>query len=504
MKINLKDRIEKKRDQNQAVKKKSAKENFKRIFTSEEHRKTLKQGSYSSVMTVIFLAVVVVVNLIVAELPSSVKQIDVSTQKLYTISDDTKEMVKNLDQDVTLYYYVRSSSVNDTVEKLLERYKDLSDHLKVEQKDPDLYPRLASEYTDSAVADGSVIAVCGDKSKIVSYSDMWESSMDYSTYSTTTTGFDGEGQITSAISYVTSDTSAKMYLVTGHGELTMSEISENLTDAIEKANMETEELAIMTDEIPEDASCIAILSPTTDFSEDEAAKVISYLENGGKAIIFSDYIGVDMPNFDSILENYGVKRSDGVVVETDSQHYYPQYPYYLLPEIQSSGITSNAGVNYVMMPIAQAILPIENYRDTITINSLLKSTDESYIETDVQNSTWSKSDDSETGAYDVAVQITETVDDKETEIIYFSSSGILMSQIDATVSGSNSKLVSSALNSMCEVEESAVSIPSKSLSYSSLVFTQGEVNFWSIVTIAVIPVLILAVGFGIWMKRRKQ
>lgn len=74
--------------------------------------------------------------------------------------------------------------------------------------------------------------------------------------------------------------------------------------------------------------------PTTDFSEDEANKVITYLENGGKLLMFTSYTGTDMPNLDSILENYGVKRSSGIVVETDSQHYYPQMPYYLLPNIQ--------------------------------------------------------------------------------------------------------------------------------------------------------------------------
>lgn len=91
-------------------------------------------------------------------------------------------------------------------------------------------------------------------------------------------------------------------------------ISTNFSDAINKNNVEISDLALMTDDIPEDAEELVIMSPTTDFSEDEANKVITYLENGGKLLMFTSYTGTDMPNLDSILENYGVKRSSGIVV----------------------------------------------------------------------------------------------------------------------------------------------------------------------------------------------
>ena len=329
------------------LKKTFSKEHLKEVFTGEEQKKHLKQGSYSSIMTVIVLAVIVVINLIVAQIPTSKTQIDLSTQKMYSITDETKTALKDLDQDVTLYYIVQKGSEDDTIEKLLEHYDELSDHIKVETKDPDLYPKFTSQYTDQTVAANSVIVVCGDKSKVVSNSDMWETSTNYQTYQTQTTGFDGEGQITSAITYVTSENNPKVYWVTGHGEASESDLSTNFSDAINKNNVEISDLALMTDDIPEDAEELVIMSPTTDFSEDEANKVITYLENGGKLLMFTSYTGTDMPNLDSILENYGVKRSSGIVVETDSQHYYPQMPYYLLPNIQSDDITSNSEARFL-------------------------------------------------------------------------------------------------------------------------------------------------------------
>ena len=139
------------------LKKTFSKEHLKEVFTGEEQKKHLKQGSYSSIMTVIVLAVIVVINLIVAQIPTSKTQIDLSTQKMYSITDETKTALKDLDQDVTLYYIVQKGSEDDTIEKLLEHYDELSDHIKVETKDPGLYPKFTSQYTDQTVAANSVI-----------------------------------------------------------------------------------------------------------------------------------------------------------------------------------------------------------------------------------------------------------------------------------------------------------------------------------------------------------
>ena len=342
------------------IRRKFTRENLKRTFVAEENRRHLKQGSYSSFMVIFVIAAVVIVNLIAGQLPTSMTQFDVSTQQLYSLTEDTEELVSALEEDVTLYYVVTGGNEDDTVERMLERYEDLSSHIKVETKDPNLYPTFTSQYTDEDVEDNSIIVVCGDKSRVVTSSDMWESSIDYTTYSQQTTAFDGEGQVTSAISYVTSDENTKLYWITGHGEVEESSLSSNFTDAVNKSNMEVEELALLTSEIPEDADCIVIMSPTADFSQEEADKVISYLENGGKALIFSSYSETDLPNFDSILENYGVQRKSGMVVESDSDYYYPQMPYVLLPEIQSNDITEEVQDSYIIAPMAQAIVPLDS------------------------------------------------------------------------------------------------------------------------------------------------
>ena len=468
-------------------------------------KKHIKNGSYTMVMSVIFIAVVIVINMIVSTIPSKYSEIDISSQKLYSIGDETKEMLKDLEKDVTIYQIAQSGSKDENIANLLKKYEDESKHIKVEQKDPVVNPKFVSQYTSDDLSANSLIVVCGDRNKVIDYNNMYETSIDYQTYSSQTTGFDGEGQITSAIGYVTSENLPVLYTVEGHGE---KDMDSSIKEDIEKANMDIKSLNLLTEgSVPDDADCLFIDSPSTDFSSDEKDAIIEYLENGGKAMIFSDYTTEDMPNFDAILENYGVQRVDGVVFEGDNQHYAMQMPYYLVPTINStdaSSGTASAGY-YVLAPYAQGIKKLDDVRDTVTIESILTTSDQAYSKTDLNSNTIEKEDGDVEGPFDLGVSITESLDDdKETQIVYYSTSNLMDSQTNQMVSGGNEKLIMESLKWMTDTEESAsISIPSKSLEVSYLTITDYDAAFWKICTIALIPGIFLVIGFVVWIKRRK-
>ena len=486
-------------------KKKNKDQNEKKYIKKGINKKTLKNGSYSVVLSVIFVVIIVVVNLIVDAFPSTYTELDVSDQQLFSIGDQTKDFLKELDKDVTIYQIAQSGSEDEVVSKLLKKYEEASDHIKVEKKDPVVNPKFTSEYTDEEVSSNSLIVVCGDRSKIVDYNNIYESSMDYTTYSYTTSGFDGEGQITSAISYVTSDNLPVLYTLDGHGE---KSLDSTLQEDIEKANIEIKSLNLLTEEsVPEDADCLMINSPSTDISEDERDAIIEYLENGGKAMIFSDYTEESMDNFDAVLENYGVERVDGIVIEGDAQHYAMQMPYYLLPDVSSAEAVSDFSSQgyFVLAPYAQGIRQLDNVRDTLTIESLLTTSDEAYSKTDLNTETLEKTDEDIDGPFDIGVSITEEVDDdKTTQIVYYSTANLMDSQINQMVAGGNEQMITESLNWMCSTDEtSTISIPSKSLEVSYLTVTAYDAAYWKICVMGLIPGVFLVVGFVVWLKRRK-
>lgn len=473
----------------------------------KQNKKVLKHGSYSMAVTAVVIAITVVLNLAVQELPSKYREIDLSSQKLYTIGGQTEKLLKSLDKEVELYFIAQDGSESSDIEKLLEKYEEGSEHVKVEQKDPAVYPKFASEYTSDNISNNSIIVVCGEKSKVVDYNSMYETSVNYQTYSQEVTGFDGEGQLTSAINYVVSEDMPVLYSLEGHDE---SSMSETMKETIQKSNIDIQNLNLLTtDAVPEDAACLFIFAPAKDLTEDEANKVITYLENGGKALIVSNYTNEEMPNFNSVLENYGVQPVDGIVLEGDTDHYISQNPYYLLPNIESNEITSemSSGSRYILMALAQGIQEMDNVRDTLEINSLLTTSDKAYSKTNLEEmETMEKESGDIAGPFDLGVSISEEVDeDKETQIVYFGTESIFNDSMNSTVSGSNYELLSASLAWLCDTEDTnTISIPSKSYDTTSLMVPAADVSFWSIFVTAVLPAGVLIIGFGIWLKRRKQ
>ncbi len=461
-----------------------------------------KHGTYRASMVVFACVAAVLMNLTAGKLPSQYLKYDVSDQKLFTTGDQTAEIVKGLDEDITLYLIAQQGSEDATLQELLDRYAGLSSHIKVETKDPVLYPNFVSQYTSENLSENSVLVVGQNRSKAVDYYDIYQYSMDYSTYSSSLSSFDGEGQITSAIAYVTAEDMPVVYTLTGHDE---AELSTTVTSSIEKENIELKSLSLLTEEaVPEDAKAVIIYGSISDISEDEKNKLEAYMEQGGQMVLLLGYTDKDTPNLDSLLGDYGITLADGLVLEGDSQHHLPNYPYYLLPDIQSSAYTSDVSSRYVLLAFAQGMTEAADISEDLTYESLLTTSAKSYSKTNLESENLEQEEGDIAGPFDLGAVVTKTIDeDTEAKLIVFSSETLLDEQVDSMVSGGNSTLFLNVMSQLVD-HESTVSIEPKSMSTEYLTVPAGSAIFWGILTIILIPLLLLATGGIIWFGRRKR
>ena len=278
--------------------------------------RTARVGGYSFVLSLVVLAILVAVNVLAEKLPSSWTQFDISAAQLYSLTADTKAVVTNLDQDVTIYWISQAGQEDTVIEKLLDRYEELSDHITVLKRDPDVYPTFAQQYTDETVTNNSLVVESGERNRYIGYDDIYQ----YDTGNYYSTGsvsqvFDGEGQITSAITYVVRTDLPQVYLLSGHGE---AELSQSFTDALTRANYETlaDFSLLNVDAVPEDCDALLINAPTSDISGEELAMLQSYVQGGGRLLVFSGpQQDTDLPNLNALLADYGVTVTDGVVVD---------------------------------------------------------------------------------------------------------------------------------------------------------------------------------------------
>lgn len=463
--------------------------------------KTISMSAYSSSVVVITTALVVLVNLLIGEIPSKYTIFDVTANKLYSLTDETIAFADSIEEDVNIYVLVNEEQADAVLDTTLKNYAELNSHIKVSYVDPAVNPKFFASYTDSSLAMNSVIVEGANRSKVIDYNSIYETEFDYSTYSPTVTGYDGEGQITSAIAYVITEDMPKIYLTQGHGE---ASLEASFKSAMEKANIDYEEMNLMDyEEIPEDAQCVIVNAPTADFSDDDTEKMLDYMNGGGDVIFITNYTGTAFPNYDKLLDFYGISVSDGLIIEGDKNYYYRD-PFYLLPEIASDSVTSSAysSENYAFVPYAQGLTGSE--KEDVELTSLLTTSDKSYVRTDLKGSqSYDRQEGDIDGPFDVGIKCEKITGEESSTAIIYSSSSLFTESADAMVAGTNLKLFTGTLGSFVSYE-SSISIPVKNYELSYLTLSEKNIVLIALITVIIIPFTFLISGFVIWFKRRKQ
>lgn len=466
--------------------------------------RTAKVGGYSFVLSLVVLAILIAVNVLASKLPTSWTQFDISAAQLYSLTSDTKVVVTNLQQDVTIYWISQAGKEDTVIQKLLDRYQELSDHITVVKKDPDVYPTFAQQYTEETVMNNSLVVESGDKNRYISYDNIYQ----YDTGSYYTTGsvsqsFDGEGQITSAIDYVVSTDLPQVYLLSGHGE---AELSQTFTDELERSNYETvEDFSLLNvDAIPEECDVLLINAPTSDISDEELTMLRSYVQGGGKLVVLSGpQENADLPNLQALLSDYGVTVNDGVVVDTNRDYYAFTAPYVLMPEIESSDITDpfKDGDYHVIVPIA-AGLTVGEDNGGATVTSLLKTSTDSFSKAaGYAMTTYDKEDGDIDGPFTLAVSVEDA--NAGGRLLWVASDYLLDDMYNSYSSGANLDFVMNGLSWMIGNTD-AVSIRSKSLDYNYLTISSSSAAWLKVCMIGIIPVGFLLLGLDEVLRRRKK
>ena len=450
------------------------------------------------------LAVSVFANLLVNELPDKYTNFDITSQKLYSLSDATKEFTQNLTDDINIYVLQDEKNKDEVLDSTLKKYEALSKHIKVTYKNPVKSPNFYKQYTSGDISMNSVIVEGQKRYKVIDYSDIYETEVDPSTYQENTTGYDGEGQITSALDYVTREDMPKAYAIEGHDEQTLDS---GFQSSIEKQNITIESLNLLNvDKIPQDAEFVMVMAPKSDFSEDDTNKVIEYAKNGGKLFITTalvENIEKSMPNFQKILDCYNTKIVNGTIIETDANHYY-QDPTYLLPDVQDTFLTDGVyQKKYAFMPYAQGITVDEN--DDVTLISLLKTTDSAYSKIDLSNAqSLEKTMEDQSGPFDVGVYVKKTYGDKETSLFLFSSINFFTDQADKMVANANLTIFTNCISEYIESTESAIVVPSKSYKEETLTISSGNALGIGLLLAVILPITLMVIGLVVWLNRRKK
>lgn len=471
--------------------------------------KYFKKGLVSAVAVVLVIVIAVAANMLITWKDFSV---DVTSNQLYTLSDQTKNILKNLDKEVTFYVINGESDVNGSYKKIFNQYKKASSKIKIEYKDPDLYPNFTKKYVEDSdnVSADSVIVVCGDKNRYIS-SDDYVSYSYGSDYSYSADSLQVEKLLTEAINYVTSEETPVVYTLSGHSE---QDLSSDVISSFEGDNYAVETLNLLSSgAVPDDCAILLINGAKTDITEEEKNQIKTYMDNGGKMYVFLDASVDNLTQLYSLLEEYDVGVEKGVVVEADSSM-YTQYPIYLLPEIEYSDVTKAQYDNnvYILAPSAKGLKSLapedaEEETDTeetedsgYTVTSLLKTSDSAYSKVDTDSSTMEKEKGDVDGPFSIAMAVS---DENGGKLIVAGCSNMLEESIDYAVSGANTDFVLNGINYLSE-QESKISIRAKDLSADTAIVPAFNQKMALVLTIFVLPAVLLIAGIAMVIHRRRM
>ena len=466
--------------------------------------KSFKAGAYSTGMIVAAVAIVIVLNMVVEQLPGTWTSLDLTSSKLYSLTDQTKEYLKNMDEDVTIYVLVSEENEDTVLGQTLDLYEDLSEHITVQYVDPIQNPRFHTQYTSGSISTNSLIIVSDKRSKVVDANAIYATSYDYDgySYSSTVTGYDGEGQITSALDYVLSDDMPMVYMTEGHGELSFSS---SFNSSLDKENVEYETINLMDYEaVPELAACLVINGPVSDFSVDDRDKVIDYLDRGGKVILIIGYRETATPNLDALLTYMDLSIADGLVVEEDQGNYY-QNPFYLLPTVVADSYTIGIyGNYYIFAPYSQGIIVPDEAAEGISYNDFLRTSASAYSMRDFASATeYGKKDGDAEGPFALGVEAVKTLEDGEAVMVVYSCEQIFTDDASLMVSGANQMLFTNTVSQFVD-HDTTVSIPVKDYEVSTLMLSRGSALLLGLITVILLPLGCLVVGFLVWFGRRRK
>lgn len=524
--------------------------------------KKIRYGTLATAITAIFIVVVVLINVVVGIVMERYPlKVDLTANKIYEISEQTIKYLKGIDSSVelvvmsdeTLY---KSNPDYKKAAEIIEKYAKYSDNIEVKyvdmQKHPDEYAKYNDKYSGD-IAENNVVIASGDKTKIrvTATENLFIIGANYATGRYEAVGLQAEQVLTSAIMHVTNANPKKVAIINAEPHAINMDSLLMLANVMDANGYEYEIIDLKTEELTNEFSIAILVAPKDDLTATEMDKLRNYLDNSGYYSKNMLYIG-DIyqgltPNIDAFIEEWGFKLGRSTVVEAEDA----QRQYVTLISDASVGQTYNVGaslasiaedvyseglVNTRLPIVAPQARPIEVLWESNgqrTTSVLLNTSSSSYLypyAEEAQKSQDALGDGEEVSTDEIDEDVSEvtTAFDEETaekstqvvmavgekskvlgdgrvssKVMVMSSASMIDYAIMENKAYNNSEYVINSLNIMTG-KESGIIVESKEFNSQTIAVTEKQLGILRNLTMIIIPLIIVAIGVFVYIRRRNR
>ncbi len=489
------------------------------------NKKKLKYGSAATAITILVIAAVVLVNVIVNLVGERTDlTIDLTSDSVFEISQESIDYIQSINQDVEIVTMADESVFRDSgstyykqAYEVIKKYDLYSDNITVNFVDMTADPTYANKYSEiykGTISAYSIVVSCGNRIKVVSVNDLFNTEINYYTYSYNIVSSKAEQVLTSAIMYVTDPSPKTAVILESEAAGVTDDTIETL---LEDDGFDVSIVDPMSEEFPYDADLIVVNAPVNDFTEELVDKLYDYMENSGNygknMIYLANYAQKDTSNIDAFLAEWGIEVGSGVVGETDTNNLATSSTRYAIRNfIEENDYSEN--VSQLSLPVisynSRPVNLLFSTQSNVTTTALLTTEDTAFVLTDEMQELAQAGvePDIVNGSYNtMALSNKYTFDSDNNQVLsnllVIGSSDMLDSGLTGTSYYNNGDYFVSIVNTMVG-KNSGITIVAKDLTAATFDTTVAKANatFW--VFIIVIPAAVLITGIVIWLRRRHK
>lgn len=386
------------------------KKSFKETVILMFRKKWLTSTTQTALLVAILVAAFIGINLYVrnyVELP----EIDVTENKIYTLSDASKEAVANIDENVKMYIYgfEEDSSLISFVKQYTKVNNKLSYEILTEQSN-------LAKVQEYELSEGYQIIVLETdiSSKII------DTAHDFYSYDYTT-GQEvdlTEQTLTNSLLSITTENKPKIYFTTGHDEYSIDEDLGVLSTYLKNESYTVSNINLLTSgKVPDDCNLLILMAPYKDLVESEVNAILDYINKGGDLLITSDVGNMTegYANLQKIYNQFGVSLNhSGYVYETASNKMLSNYPSIFMPEVSASNdITADIYTDGAVWLAYSGRLNFVSAEQLTALNvsreDILTSSENALFITDISQNSTTAAETAEQGKSVIASLLTKTI-----------------------------------------------------------------------------------------------
>ena len=452
--------------------------------------KTAAYGLNSAITVLLVFGIVGVINFIGYRYP---QKLDLTQNKIHTLSDQTIKLVKGLKSPIKTVFYAKTQQ-KEQFRPLLENYKSLSPKFEIEYVDPDREPTRAKQAGIKKY--GTLVMMHGTHEAKVE--DITEE------------------KLTNSLIKILKEKSPTLCSIIGHGEKSFASNDAEGYSSVKKAladqSYEVNEVNLVQEgKIPANCDALAILGPTKAFFEAETKAIQEYLAKGGKAVIAVDINlkgSEHAPELISILEQWHVKPRVAFVVDPISRMFGVDSSVAILANFSKDHPITREFQPNCAFPFTRPLEVMANAPASLHVQWLGDTTPKSWAITQFAQLSQGevKLDPSrdQQGPFHAAIAVEGKLKDsaatQNTRLVAFASSFFATNSF-ARYAGNLDFFVNSV--SWVLEDESLISIRAKDASAGRIELSQKAGTFVFLITVVAIPLLIAVGGIVIWALRKK-